>query len=419
MIWPAKQPIPPHYWGDAKTPVAWGSTIVKEGSTYHQFADVGCYQPGRVMHVDGFQLAHSTSDQLTGPYTMVDHELEQSYQPWRGPSAVNPHAVAPIVAGAPYMLFFWAPGPSTPQPHATSDQHGFKGICFGNETAPSLAHITNETSRSGAAAPPPSPCTVEICQADCLSECCSSKTSACTLAGCAQDPVNGFCYPGRLKGGAPGIMVAYTQSLASGKWKLANVTVPGLPATIIRSICDNPSPTLVHNSSSATGYTIVMAYRFDGKIGLIQAEGPEGPWSNAGLAKGNTQLGPEINPDGHPIVEDPFLWISKTAKNRGSYHILFHDYNSVWTGAHAFSLTGEYGSWKMSTRHAHGRGVYNTTVRFVDGTTETFYRRERPELLFDADTGEVTHLLSGVERAASGPGPNTYQYSMSLLQPVE
>lgn len=72
----------------------------------------------------------------------------------------------------------------------------------------------------------------------------------------------------------------------------------------------------------------------------------------------------------------------------------------------------------MSTRHAHGRGAYNTTVQFVDGTAEAFYRRERPELLFDGDTGEVTHLLSGVERAKTGPGPNTYQYSMSLLQPV-
>lgn len=361
------------------------------------------------MHVDGFQLAHSTSDRLTGPYKMVDHG--QSYQPWRGPSAVNPHAVAPIVAGAPYLLFFWAPGPSKSQPHATSDQHGFKGICFGNETASSVVHSAKETSLS-----PPSPCTVEICQADCLSECCSSKTSPCQLAGCAQDPVNGFCYPSRLKGGAPGIMVAYTQSLASGRWKLANVTVPGLPATITRSICDNPSPALIHNASSATGYTIIMAYRFDGKIGLIQAEGPEGPWSNAGLAKGNTQLGPAINP-GHPIVEDPFLWVSKTAKNRGSYHMLFHGYSSVWTGAHAFSPTGAYGSWKMSTRHAHGLGAYNTTVQFVDGTAETFYRRERPELLFD-DTGEVTHLLSGVERAKTGSGPNTYQYSMSLLQPI-
>ena len=98
--------------------------------------------------------------------------------------------------------------------------------------------------------------------------------------------------------------------------------------------------------------------------------------------------------------------------------MLFHEYNSVWTGAHAFSPTGAYGSWKMSTRHAHGRGAYNTTVQFVDGTAEAFYRRERPELLFDGDTGEVTHLLSGVERAKTGPGPNTYQYSMSLLQPV-
>lgn len=98
-------------------------------------------------------------------------------------------------------------------------------------------------------------------------------------------------------------MVAYATSL-SGPWTRRNVTVPGLPATITRSICDNPSPTLVQNSSSSTGYTIYLAYRFDGKIGLIQADGPDGPWTNAGLSKDNTQLGPDINP-GHPIVEDP------------------------------------------------------------------------------------------------------------------
>jgi hypothetical protein len=213
----------------------------------------------------------------------------------------------------------------------------------------------------------------------------------------------------------PGIKVAFAQTL-SGPWKLANVTVPGLPATITRSICDNPSPTLRQNLSSSTGYTIYLAYRFDGKIGLIQAERPEGPWSNAGLSKGNTQLGPALNP-GHPIVEDPYLWTSMTKGNTGSFHMMFHDYAGIWTGAHAFSPTGEYGTWKMSTRHAKGQGAYNTTVEFTDGASLSFMRRERPELIF-GDAGEVTHLLSGVERAKTGTGSNAHQYSMSLLQPV-
>ena len=67
---------------------------------------------------------------------------------------------------------------------------------------------------------------------------------------------------------------------------------------------------------------------------------------------------------------------------------------------------------------APGAGAYSTTVQFDDGTAFDFFRRERPELRFDAE-GNPTHLLTGIEYPADHSGrPNNHQYSFTIVQEI-
>lgn len=76
-------------------------------------------------------------------------------------------------------------------------------------------------------------------------------------------------------------------------------------------------------------------------------------------------------------------------------------------GAHMYArnITGP---WTFKLQEA-----FNATVRFTDGSVETFNRRERPKLFFSAD-GEVTplYLVCGVQRLGST------SESYTLVQPV-
>ena len=82
--------------------------------------------------------------------------------------------------------------------------------------------------------------------------------------------------------------------------------------------------------------------------------------------------------------EDPFLF-----RNARGMHMVFHYYRGLDTGCHAFSWDGVV--WQVSDAP-----VYNTTLRFGNGTTHTYQYRERPEILFD-DQGAPEFLLTGVE----------------------
>ena len=66
------------------------------------------------------------------------------------------------------------------------------------------------------------------------------------------------------------------------------------------------------------------------------------------------------------------------------------------------------GPWTFKRQEA-----FNSTVRFTDGSVETFNRRERPKLFF-SDDGDVTplYIVNGVQRL----GTTTESYT--LIQPV-
>ena len=122
------------------------------------------------------------------------------------------------------------------------------------------------------------------------------------------------------------------------------------------------------------------------------------------IGKANASTNPAPMASGQP-GEDPHIY-----RNARGWHLVFHVFNYgpadrpgvpgnqyyIQTGGHAFTAdpTGRSG-WTVSS----ALGAFNTTVQLTAlgaGDTMTFARRERPEMILDAD-GHAAHLLSGVE----------------------
>jgi hypothetical protein len=109
------------------------------------------------------------------------------------------------------------------------------------------------------------------------------------------------------------------------------------------------------------------------------------------------------------LNEDPYLYRTPD----GFFHAVFHGMNpfpsTLAVGRHAFSLDGL--TWQYSMVDA-----WSTTVKYTDGTTVKYDRRERPELMVGAD-GWPAHLVTGVVDSTGGGG-GFRDRSFTLVQPV-
>jgi hypothetical protein len=204
---------------------------------------------------------------------------------------------------------------------------------------------------------------------------------------------------------APACGGAYTEVLAApsldGPWAFSTAVGPNATAAhpFFPASVDNPSPLFWPNGSVGVmfrSYTRASA-EYHSSIGIARAPSWRGPWT----------LPDE--PIFRGLEEDPFFWLDAA----GSYHALFHDMGGcAGVGCHAFSRDGW--AWTLSATPA-----YNYTVDFSDGSRTVFSRRERPQLVFDPDTGAPTHLINGVQlpRAQQPPGSQG-DYTYSIIVPL-
>ena len=97
------------------------------------------------------------------------------------------------------------------------------------------------------------------------------------------------------------------------------------------------------------------------------------------------------------LFRSPHIW-RDPKRGAGVFHAVFHDMVGGWhqpefpntqVGAHAYSQDGGH-SW-VDTGVA-----FNLTVSYTDGTARKFIQRERPHVVLDRESGEPTHLVSGV-----------------------
>jgi hypothetical protein len=127
---------------------------------------------------------------------------------------------------------------------------------------------------------------------------------------------------------------------------------------------------------------------------------------------------------GFGIGEDPFLWRDK----QGHFHILSHNGDRGHPGPggdcgrHFFSETGDAGTWDAAPLHPSEKGgcaYFRDGVHFADSFKRTFYRRERPHLIFDEDGYTIRAVTtSAIDCPVSPYLPGGTDSSYTLLQPV-
>lgn len=191
--------------------------------------------------------------------------------------------------------------------------------------------------------------------------------------------------------------VAYADSMY-GPWTTQRVRITGMGNLHI----SNPSIALLTSNHT------MLAYRFNTgsgeQNGFALSESFLGPFesvTNLSKAPGND--------------EDPFLW---QEPSDDSLHILYHNGPH---GLHAFSQDGIV--WQKSPIGSHAFGL---SFNLTDNSTFSLRRRERPEILFDAD-GRPLYLYNGVNTGdATLPGTMTgeqrvqageFGRAFSLIQP--
>ena len=126
---------------------------------------------------------------------------------------------------------------------------------------------------------------------------------------------------------------------------------------------------------------------------------------------------------GFGIGEDPYLWRDR---RRGGYHILSHGgavRGGPWIGPHGdcgrhfFSETGDAGTWDAAPLHPDedgGCAYFRADVRFSDGERRTFWRRERPHLIFAADGETLAALTTGTIDSPTNPVSNFRHTALQL-----
>lgn len=122
--------------------------------------------------------------------------------------------------------------------------------------------------------------------------------------------------------------------------------------------------------------------------GLLYASSWEGPF---------TRVGVKIFEEGSDN-EDMHMW----RDSNGGVHMLMHSqkndhHNHERRGAHAYSPDGDPGNWKLSHDEA-----WPTHLSYDDCGADAIVKRQRPGLIFDHETGEPTHLLTGVASTHHG-----------------
>ena len=190
-----------------------------------------------------------------------------------------------------------------------------------------------------------------------------------------------------------GSTAVFYSASPDGPWQQKAVAAPspegGFPYAVA-----NPTAHIFENGTTILLYRSYSAVRTGGTWNV---GAPYPGYTLIGLGVAPHWSGPYMMsyfPIFDNMNEDPHLY----RDFRGNFHAVFHGMDQ-WgcgdqtpcrlnVGRHAFSEDGL--QWVYSRVNA-----WTTKVEYEDGSTVDFARRERPEMILDAD-GHITHLLSGV-----------------------
>jgi hypothetical protein len=202
--------------------------------------------------------------------------------------------------------------------------------------------------------------------------------------GCGPEPpYNGGC--GISLGSAP---------TPEGPWTFAPLQIVDQNrSSLLDAQQTNPSAVFMEDGSVLMAFNAGWNHGYVETIGLAKAPSWRGPY---------TLFSPDpilLNADGtHHQCEDPFLW--RTARG---LHIMVHNQQDAGIARYAHSADGGK-TWAL---HG-GPGPYDGVVQWDDGTSDS-WDVERPQFVFDPDTGAPLFLTNG---ASSGP------LSFTLFRPL-
>jgi hypothetical protein len=194
-----------------------------------------------------------------------------------------------------------------------------------------------------------------------------------------------------------------------GPWAAHNFSVAQRD---IQTYFSNPSIALGPSGEGLLAWRVNLAGARRGEsIGFAAAPAWAGPLYTA--------LAEPLTP-GLVGAEDPFVWRHEEPSDAGGganvsvLSILFHAQTGALEDVGGLFVSVDGGaSWLRSPAAAYGTRVPAMVGPGWDGGAVTFARRERPELHFDAATGQPTHLLTGVMLPNAGPG-KAWQLSYSI-----
>jgi len=173
----------------------------------------------------------------------------------------------------------------------------------------------------------------------------------------------------------------------SGPWRaLPSITVDGKHRP-----CNNPAPMFARNGTAYVGCNDggFQIYKsddvFQGEWMMVTTLAFPPAWSSAAPA--------------YLKNEDPYLWMD----TRGHFHLLAHryDYRDGWpqnpnqtmpvlVSGHGYSENGI--DWGFNVEQQ----PYDAVIVFQNGTRQHLSTYERPHLIFEAASGQPTHLVNGV-----------------------
>ena len=164
------------------------------------------------------------------------------------------------------------------------------------------------------------------------------------------------------------------------------------------SVVTNPSAFALYSDSDHTS-EIILAYR--GKSNGGNSSNEHNAITSASSYEGTYP--PASGPLFPSADEDPFIWRDK----RGNFHMLMHALGEApYVGRHAFA-TSWNGTWTYGSTVS-----YTTAVKFTNGKTISYSRRERPQLYFSTD-GKMTPLFM-----ANGVQEVNATDSYSIIVPI-
>eukprot|EP01084_Bolivina_argentea_P004744 8982_1 len=196
----------------------------------------------------------------------------------------------------------------------------------------------------------------------------------------------------------PSNLTAHTMDVAAsdspyGPWDVSIIIIQNMPKTHI----SNPSAIELSNG------TWVLAYRFN----------TNNEYVGIAISKGDYK-GPYVNIANLSVpAEDPYLWQSSVDN---SFHIIFHVMNhqsqSEWPSLHAYS--NNLYDWNVSKSYTNfGKGCYSTNVTWNDGNVTTFFRRERPDIMFS--NGKPIWFYTAAQEFKND---SHFGYSYSVVQSI-